>query len=117
MKLNKKEKELAYSLLSDVNETTTREREYELYGIVKTMLSKKYLQKEDIKNIRISFSGGQIEIAPKTVLANEPYFGWCDVERCENEGCSGGMAWRDTGYWTYAVNIPKCTEKEKSNRK
>lgn len=30
----------------------------------------------------------------------EPYFGWCDVDGCEREGCSGGMAWRDTGYWT-----------------
>jgi len=30
----------------------------------------------------------------------EPYFGWCNVEGCENEGCSGGNAWRETGYWT-----------------
>lgn len=30
----------------------------------------------------------------------EPYFGWCDVDGCDNEGCSGGIAWRDTGYWT-----------------
>ena len=29
-----------------------------------------------------------------------PYFGWCDVEGCEGEGCSGGNAWRDSGYWT-----------------
>lgn len=29
----------------------------------------------------------------------EPYFGWCDVEGCENEGCSGGNAWRETGHW------------------
>lgn len=29
-----------------------------------------------------------------------PYFGWCDVDGCENEGSSGGMAWADTGYWT-----------------
>jgi len=29
-----------------------------------------------------------------------PYFGWCDVYGCDNEGCSGGMAWRTTGYWT-----------------
>lgn len=32
--------------------------------------------------------------------SGEPYFGWCDVEGCENEGCSGGFAWRETGYWT-----------------
>ena len=69
MELNKEEKELAYSLLSDVSESTNKEREYELHGIVKTMLMKKYnLQIEDMKNIRIGFSGGQIEIAPKTVL-------------------------------------------------
>lgn len=30
----------------------------------------------------------------------EPYFGWCDVDGCENEGCSGGNAWRESGYWT-----------------
>ncbi len=29
----------------------------------------------------------------------EPYFGWCDVLGCENEGCSGGNAWSDSGYW------------------
>jgi len=69
MELNKEEKELAYSLLSDVSESTTQQREYELYEIIKTMLSKKYnLQKKNMKNIRISFSGGQIKIALKTVL-------------------------------------------------
>ena len=30
----------------------------------------------------------------------EPYFGWCDVNGCKNEGCSGGNAWRNSGYWT-----------------
>jgi hypothetical protein len=30
----------------------------------------------------------------------EPYFGWCDVSGCKNEGCSGGLAWKETGYWT-----------------
>lgn len=29
-----------------------------------------------------------------------PYFGWCDVSGCKEEGCSGGIAWRETGYWT-----------------
>lgn len=29
----------------------------------------------------------------------EPFFGWCEVEGCENEACSGGVAWKDTGYW------------------
>lgn len=31
---------------------------------------------------------------------NGPYFGWCNVDGCEREGCSGGNAWRETGYWT-----------------
>lgn len=30
----------------------------------------------------------------------EPYFGWCDVDGCDGEGCSGGAAWEETGYWT-----------------
>lgn len=30
----------------------------------------------------------------------EPYFGWCDVHGCKNEGASGGSYWRETGYWT-----------------
>lgn len=30
---------------------------------------------------------------------NDTYFGWCNVKGCHNEGCSGGTAWRDTGYW------------------
>jgi len=30
----------------------------------------------------------------------KPYFDWCDVYGCNSEGCSGGNAWRDTGYWT-----------------
>lgn len=30
----------------------------------------------------------------------EPYFGWCDVSGCKNEGSAGGLAWRETGYWT-----------------
>lgn len=29
----------------------------------------------------------------------EPYFGWCDVDGCENEACGGGYAWYETGYW------------------
>lgn len=30
---------------------------------------------------------------------DEPYFGWCDVDGCGKEGCSGGNVWRETGYW------------------
>lgn len=41
----------------------------------------------------------------------EPYFGWCDVEGCDNEGCSGGNAWRETGYWTV------CSKHSAANRK
>jgi len=47
----------------------------------------------------------EIENEPK-----EPYFGWCDVEGCNKEGCSGGMAWNDTGYWTV------CTEHSQDYR-
>jgi hypothetical protein len=35
---------------------------------------------------------------------NTPYFGWCDVEGCNNEGSCGGLGWRDTGYWTLCFN-------------
>ena len=34
----------------------------------------------------------------------EPYFGWCDVEGCKNEACSGGNCWRETGYWSVCRN-------------
>lgn len=34
------------------------------------------------------------------IIDDEPYFGWCNVDGCENEGSSGGIAWRETGYWT-----------------
>ncbi len=34
----------------------------------------------------------------------EPYFGWCDVEGCDKEGCSGGNAWSETGYWTVCAD-------------
>ena len=52
----------------------------------------------------------------------EPYFGWCDVEGCENEGCSGGNAWGDMGYWTvcykhaddYRKNKPMPKMKQKA---
>jgi len=35
-----------------------------------------------------------IELEPE-----EPYFGWCDVDGCDNEAVSGGNAWRNTGFW------------------
>ena len=40
----------------------------------------------------------------------EPYFNLCDVEGCENEECSGGRAWRETGYWSV------CSDHSKDNR-
>lgn len=33
-------------------------------------------------------------------LKYEPYFGWCDVAGCKNEGAAGGCYWSETGYWT-----------------
>lgn|SRR3990167_3593679 len=41
-----------------------------------------------------------LERKPVSDQEDEPYFGWCDVDGCDNEGCSGGMAWRESGYWT-----------------
>ena len=40
----------------------------------------------------------------------EPYFGWCDVDGCKDEGCSGGNAWRESGYWTV------CTKHSQDHR-
>jgi len=42
----------------------------------------------------------ELEKRIKQLENDEPYFGWCNVEGCEKEGCSGGNAWRGTGYWT-----------------
>ena len=41
-----------------------------------------------------------MNLSPSGEKNYEPYFGWCDVSGCKNEGCSGGNAWRETGYWT-----------------
>ena len=51
-----------------------------------------------------------VEVIREIPEKYEPYFGWCDVGRCKNEGCSGGVAWRETGYWTV------CTEHSASAR-
>lgn len=71
--------------------------------------------KEEIERIlRNRFTRGDIQIVTNELLdlfninlslreseeEYEPYFGWCDVEGCENEGANGGGCWRDTGYWT-----------------
>ncbi len=47
-----------------------------------------------------------IEIAKQYAEETEQshYFGWCDVWGCLNEGCSGGNAWGDGGYWTVCVD-------------
>lgn len=37
---------------------------------------------------------------PSNHLEYEPYFGWCNVEGCDNEAANGGGCWRETGYWT-----------------
>lgn len=42
------------------------------------------------------------ELSPASINVEqeyEPYFGWCDVEGCENEACRGGGVWSETGYW------------------
>lgn len=35
----------------------------------------------------------------KEVKGHDPYFGWCDVSGCKNEGSMSGVSWRDTGHW------------------
>jgi len=30
---------------------------------------------------------------------SKEYWGVCDVKGCNEESCSGGMCWRDSGYW------------------
>jgi len=43
-------------------------------------------------------------------LGYEPYYGWCDVDGCDQEACGGGIAWRETGYWR------GCTQDSKDYR-
>jgi hypothetical protein len=50
------------------------------------------------------------EVTGEMIEKYEPYFGWCDVSRCNNEGCSGGIAWKESGYWTV------CTEHSRAHR-
>ena len=71
--------------------------------------------KEEIGGIlRRRFTRGDIQTATNELLdlfnvslsltdsdeEYEPYFGWCNVEGCENEGANGGNCWPETGYWT-----------------
>ena len=52
----------------------------------------------------------------------EPYFGWCDVDGCENESCNNGTAWSKSGYWKvcykhsaqFRNGLPQPTMKQKS---
>jgi hypothetical protein len=46
-----------------------------------------------------------------------PYFGWCDVDKCENEGCCGGTGWRETGYWTLCTNHSRMAREGKKQPK
>ncbi|MEK6879972.1 MAG: hypothetical protein AABY22_10210 [Nanoarchaeota archaeon] len=63
MEITDKEKQLAYSLLSDVSEGTKRGRELELQGILKGMLIKKHgNKKEDVQKVKIICSAGKTEI-------------------------------------------------------
>ena len=41
----------------------------------------------------------QQPVPKERIEDTEPYFGWCDVEGCENEGCCGGTCWSETGHW------------------
>ena len=44
-----------------------------------------------------------VEMVTKLLESDEPYFGWCDVDGCEEEGYCGGSVWRKTGYWTVCL--------------
>jgi hypothetical protein len=46
-----------------------------------------------------------------------PYFGWCDVDKCKNEGCCGGTGWRKTGYWTLCSNHSRMAREGKKQPK
>lgn len=48
---------------------------------------------------------------------DEPYFGWCEVEGCENEGANGGGCWREAGYWTVCSKHSQEYRKGKSQPK
>ena len=68
-------------------------------GVLKMLKSK--IDKAGLNKCNYAIETSDIEAINKALADDyEPYFGWCDVDGCENEGCSGGIAWRDTGYWT-----------------
>lgn len=39
------------------------------------------------------------EIANILKKIHQDVTSWCDVDGCNIEGCCGGTAWRDKGYW------------------
>jgi hypothetical protein len=47
----------------------------------------------------------------------EPYFGWCDVDGCKNEGCCGGTGWMKSGYWTLCTNHSRMSREGKKQPK
>jgi len=47
----------------------------------------------------------------------EPYFGWCDIDGCKNEGCCGGIGWRKTGYWTLCTDHSRMAREGKKQPK
>lgn len=49
------------------------------------------LDKEEVEKLTLH--------KPDSKTSDEPYFGWCDVSGCENEGCCGGTQWKQTGFW------------------
>src|SRR3990172_6165415 len=68
-------------------------------------LSHSFAENLMIKLAEISYIESELSALEKEVPEEKPekyvpYFGWCDVSRCKNEGCSGGVAWKETGYWT-----------------
>ena len=71
-----------------------------LYEVTEIRLSEWGMSEKVIKAMNIyanEYHKSQLTMIDEKL--KEPYFGYCDVEGCNKEGCSGGLAWCDTGYW------------------
>ena len=89
--------------MSEEKRTKMKDIDKELSTILRKVVlfdEKDKLETELIANIKELFKESVPLDEQVSGEEYEPYFGWCDVNGCEGEGCSGGNAWRDTGYWT-----------------
>jgi hypothetical protein len=74
------------------------EKQKELIANFENYLSNPSLYQKN--KIKIESELAALEAEEDKPEIYKPYFGWCDVSRCKNEGCSGGVAWKETGHWT-----------------